>query len=187
MKSVLIDCDLLSGKSLRPLFGQSIPADQAAVLLARACKLTVADFVRREEEGVTILAWQQAGIAYSAGLRAAALEFVSLRFEPGALRAGQVTACLGSPPRYQAWYDRYPEFTASSVQVALIYLHPGLIAYGSLYLPSAAPRPPVLDDSLSVGMLSLFGPDWADHERRSTQSQPWPGSWQALDIRIVQP
>lgn len=94
-------------------------------------------------------------------------------------------ACLGVPQSYQAWYDSYPELNASSVQAAFIYPDQRLIAYGSIYLKSAAPEPPELDDSLPIVMVNLFGLDGEEKEQTTSQSQPWPGNWTALEIRPI--
>jgi hypothetical protein len=183
---VLIDCETVSGNHFRPLFGQSITPELFEEWMAQTYLMTANDFKRREDEGLIILDWHKDGISYSAGLQNNALIFVSLHFGPDSLNAKQVFDCLGGAPQsYQAWYDSYPELNASSIQAAFIYPEQRLIAYGSIYMQSAAPEPPELKDSLPIVMVNLFGQNGEEKEKTLSQSQPWPGNWKALEIRSI--
>jgi hypothetical protein len=182
-KAMPIDCAILSGDRFRPLFGQPLSPEQFEEWLGRL--LPGLAITHRAEEGVTVLDWQDGGISYSAGFQYGALLFVSQRFGPGKLSVGQVIACLGAPQGCQAWYDSYPEYNASSLHAALIYLDRQLAVFGSNYLPIALPQPPELNEDLAVNLLNLFGPDWAASERRSGQSRPWPGSWKDVEIKLI--
>ena len=178
-------CEQISGQGLRPLFGQELTAESLERVILRTGQLSAGDVRLRREDDCAFLDWWQDGISYTAGLKKTALLFINLRFEPGQLSARRVIDCLGPPEWYQACADSYPHLGTSSVQAALVFHRQRCIAYGARHYSSAPTDPPVLDDSLPIPHLAIFGPDWSKDERALKMSRPWPGNWKALEIKMT--
>jgi hypothetical protein len=181
-----LTCEHISGQHFRQLFDLELTDDSLENFIIRAGQLSVGDLHRRQDADCTYIDWRQNGIYYTAGLRDSVLLFLNLNFESNQVSAAQVISCLGSPEWYQAWSDTYPYLDTSTTQVALFFPSHRCIAYGTRHDSHALSEPPILDDTLPVSHLSIFGPDWLSDTRALKMARSWPGHWQGLSIKLTE-
>jgi hypothetical protein len=178
-------CELISGQSFQPLFGQELDDGRLESWICDLHHLAPQEISRRRDRDLLSLDWQKEGVWYTAGLQKSALLFINVRFEPGQLPARRVIACLGSPHWYQAWYDSYVNMNFSSVHLTMVFPSRAVIAYASNYFSSASTDPPAINDSLPVTLISIFGSRWQEGERVLGKALPWPGAIQQLQVEVI--
>ncbi len=176
-------CDQLSGKALREWFGTEMTPDELASRIANYARISPAGVGRRSDEDRWNLDWQTGGVSYTAGWSEGKLLFLNMRYEEPQPSIGRVIGCLGTPSRYQAWYDLYP--TMNSEQSSFIFSTQAAIAYGTRHMPAASQTPPPIDGTFPVSMISIFESGWTDADWERGKSRPWPGKWEELEIEVI--
>jgi hypothetical protein len=188
-----VNCDGIRGTVFRPFFGRPLSEDDLEGLIRALPGLPVEDLVRRwdEEDRVFCIDWRQGQVAYTAGLHKGELTFVNIRFTgPRALDAqpvtvAQVVECLGEPSQVQAWFDSYPHTGASGLHAALVFIQQRTIAFAMRYYSPVPETPPLLDGSLPISMIGVFGKLWTEDQRVLAKSEPWPGDWASVRVESI--
>lgn len=195
-QTLITDCDILTAASLRALIQMdSLPPNPVEWIVA-TFNLDSSAIASSYGVAGASFNWNIAGIHYYLGISPNGIPNAMVQFQKAKPTVGRMLECLGPPERYRARYFFHPP-GVNSLMFDMYYPSQGLVATYYQTTNWRRRQPPSITANTPIKLIQLNRPGstFEDYMQRNSaspetveieisQTKPWPGSWEAIEIDL---